>query len=190
MSTKELILQTATALFNRQGTAKVSTNHIAEEAGISPGNLYYHFQDKFHIIREIYEIMIQDWESLYTQIEEKKTVSVGDLKSFVKNNFALLWKYRFFYREVVALLNADENLSHRHAKISNERFIRQYSLLNQIIDTGTLDFNNPKLQADEVLTIIWIIANHYLNHLETMGKVVEQADFETGAELIINFLIQ
>ena len=69
MSTKKLILQTATTLFNQRGTAKVSTNHIAEEAGISPGNLYYHYKDKLHIIREIYEQMILDWETLYTQVE-------------------------------------------------------------------------------------------------------------------------
>ncbi len=42
-STKQAILTTAIDLFNDKGTAAVSTNHIAEAMGISPGNLYYHF---------------------------------------------------------------------------------------------------------------------------------------------------
>ena len=55
MSTREKILDTALALFNKEGTAAISTNHIAEAAGISPGNLYYHFRNKEEVIRELFE---------------------------------------------------------------------------------------------------------------------------------------
>lgn len=65
MDTKELIIHTATSLFNQYGTAKISTNIITEKAGISSGNLVYYFKDKLHIIREIYEEMISAWEKLW-----------------------------------------------------------------------------------------------------------------------------
>src|SRR5215210_4307966 len=54
-STKERVLGAALRLFNEKGTAAVSTNHIAEAAGISPGNLYYHYRNKEEIIAGLWE---------------------------------------------------------------------------------------------------------------------------------------
>jgi AcrR family transcriptional regulator len=53
VSTRARITQAALRFFNEQGTAAVSTNHMADALGISPGNLYYHFRNKAEISRAL-----------------------------------------------------------------------------------------------------------------------------------------
>jgi len=48
------ILDAALELFNRYGTGRVTTNHIAAQLRISPGNLYYWYPDKQAIVRALW----------------------------------------------------------------------------------------------------------------------------------------
>jgi AcrR family transcriptional regulator len=187
MDTKGQILHTAIDLFNQYGTAKISTNTIAEKAGISSGNLYYHFEDKAHIIREIYEEMIISWEKPYNR-EKNQVFSMESLKQFIKENFELLWEYRFFYRETASLLKADPILSERHITITKQRFKQQRNILLQGEKHGIFDFKGPHLQLDEFLSVAWIVSNNFLFYLESMGKKVTYKDYEGGAELILKIL--
>ena len=55
MKTRDRILECALALFNQEGEPNVSTLEIANELGISPGNLYYHFHGKEPLVLELFE---------------------------------------------------------------------------------------------------------------------------------------
>ena len=107
-------------------------------------------------------------------------MSIETFKRFIEENFELLWDYRFFYRETVALLNADPALKERQTEIIKQRFERQLNILQQAEKDGIFHFPEPDVRLDEVLTIVWIVANHYLVHLESMGQVVDYHDFENG----------
>src|SRR5512138_823594 len=107
MKTRERILATALRLFNESGTAPVSTNHIADALGISPGNLYYHFRNKEEIIRALFEQQFALWDELYI-LPNERMPTLADLQQLVRATFITSWEYRFIYRELIALLRRDE----------------------------------------------------------------------------------
>ena len=52
--TKALVRSTALRLFRERGYAATTMRAIAQEAGVSTGNAYYHFASKDHLVQELY----------------------------------------------------------------------------------------------------------------------------------------
>ncbi|MFF0547098.1 TetR/AcrR family transcriptional regulator [Nocardia thailandica] len=65
--TRTHILDTAAALFGRDGVAQVSTNRIAADAEVSVGTLYRYFSDKAVIVDELTERLIAEVEDRFTE---------------------------------------------------------------------------------------------------------------------------
>ncbi|MCM3761571.1 TetR/AcrR family transcriptional regulator [Alkalihalobacillus oceani] len=183
-NTKERIIDAAIELFNVNSTGEVSTNHIAKEIGISPGNLYYHFQNKEEIIRAIFERMVADFHLLWSITKQQNELSFQELRSLLKSSFELEWKYRFFYRELIVLMKNDPDLKSRHSQIQQERMQQQRAFLQQLIDLGVLH-DTVKGQLDALLKISWMISNYWLMFLESSGiEGITEELLEEGIDLI------
>lgn len=182
MSAKERILQAAAVLFNEQGTGKVSTNHIAAAARMSPGNLYYHYKNKEEIIEAILDRMHAEWDPVWTLPDEPVTRKT--LHDRLLRNFEILWEYRFFYREAVALLLADERLKRKHVGMTESRMQDQERFAHRFVVDGVLRFPEGSADVRKLITACWIVANNWLAFLEMNGEAVDARSFGEGLELI------
>lgn len=182
MKTRDRIIAAAIDLFNAQGTKGVTTNHIAAAVGISPGNLYYHFRNKGDILRAIFEEMDAYGLERYREITAE--APPGTLEA-MERCFVMIqeynWRYRFFKRELTALLMDDPLL--------RERFRRTHRQMLAIVRQSNecavaLGVFHPlaERELDLLTEAIWMVALFWLNYLEVGGEPVDDASLDRGID--------
>jgi AcrR family transcriptional regulator len=184
--TRKRILETALRLFNEFGTAPISTNRIAAEASISPGNLYYHYRNKEEIIRALVEDLLAAFEAFWL-LPHGRQLGLRDLHTLLSNAFEVQWRYRFLSRELVALLRSDHHLAQRYQENYQRRMRQQRTFAQHLIAAHVLrPLGEAELTA--VLTACWIITENWLTFLESSGQPITYEQFQAGSQVIASVL--
>ena len=159
--TKEKIKKSAIELFNVQETLSVTTNHIAKNAGISSGNLYYHYKNKEEIIREIYQEMSATFVS-FNSFEAILLNSnpLHELSLMFDKYGKLFWDYRFLMRDSAVLMAMDSELKQMFAKNQEIRISQIEGLLKYLISQDILE----RIPNDEIpirAKLHWFISAYW-----------------------------
>ena len=187
MSTRQEILDTALRLFNEQGTAPVSTNHIAGAQGISPGNLYYHFRNKREIIRELFRRMFDMWDQ-GLPLPADRPAELTDLQAAVQASYRNIWEYRFAYRELIALLQADADLRREWLEFRRRGFDGFQRLIGAFVDSGVFRMPEDPRALRELKEICWLISEFWISNLEVSGCAVDASSMKHGVQLMLRVL--
>lgn len=185
--TRDLVVRAAVRLFNERGTAAVSTNHIAEEAGISPGNLYYHFRDKEEIIRAIFGRIDAHWREAYA-LPVDRVPSLDDVLAVVEETFSGLWEYRFFYRELGALTRRDRELARSFRELRSRGLEGTEALLRGFVEAGVLEDPEDPAALPELARVLMLVAEFWLPFEETGDETMDQGRVREGVGLMMRVL--
>ncbi len=158
--TRERILAAALALFNERGVPHVTTNHVADAAGISPGNLYYHFRHKEDIVMALFE-RYQGAVAEVTGDDAGYRQAVDDLWLLLHLSFEVIQDYQFIHRDLSELCSAYPVLRRRFLRGLESGVSRLSAYCRALVTSGSLDATPDEARA--LATNISLLTTYWLN---------------------------
>jgi AcrR family transcriptional regulator len=187
MDTKDKIIATAIDLFNAHGTKAISTNHIAKEMGISPGNLYYHFRSKNDIIRSISDNFSNELGSaLKIQLDTISDFS-SNLTSLFNRFFKIQQSYQFLFLEGVHLTKQDSRLLDNYTNLRSLIKKGYHELLSNLVKIKIMKRQSLNI-IDDLLDAQWIIMWYWINHTILDRNTYDDFQIKKGIKLSFSII--
>lgn len=158
-NTRELILTTSLFLFNELGEPNVSTNLIATEADISPGNLYYHFRTRDEITLELFKRYLLHVQPLL-ELEQDAAPEAEDLWLRLHLIFEAMGRFRFVFRDLSDLTIRIKDLQRAFRGLLGRQRTTLQTLLFGLQQKGIIKISayDSEVLADNMLLLMtyWI----------------------------------
>lgn len=183
--TRERILDTSLVMFNTRGEPNVTTNHIADELEISPGNLYYHFRNKDDIVAHLFS----RYETRIDQVlvvPDERLPGLEDLWLQLHAVYECIWDYRFLFRDLVDILARNRKLRLHFARILKRAADNATEVMRAMVRAEVMRASPDEIRAtaDNIL----VIATFWLNFSAVRGERDEQEAIRLGIHQVMMLL--
>lgn len=180
VTTRAKIIEAAIKLFNTHGIQHVRLQQIADEVGVSVGNLAYHFHDKKEILKKI--IITIDEGFINASLGMKDLQHLIDFDNQLSRHYHFLVTYSFYFLDVVDIKRLYPDIYEgRQEQI--ELFIDS---CRQWLENGVRKglFKKPinEDQYSKVSKMIWFISAFWMSKKRILD---EEEDFELGFKAMI-----
>lgn len=165
--TKQKIIAAAVTLFNQLGVNNITLRDIAAEAGISTGNLAYHFKNKDFII-----------EAAFKQMEEERDeilAGVQQIPSFENINRQLLpllevaHKYQFFYLDMVHLIRVYPGIAALHRRYIDQSIQYIRAVIDYSVGSGNMRPEHENGHYNRLAQTVWMLMNFWIEKTAIIG---------------------
>lgn len=164
--TRERILAVSLGLFNARGEAHVTTGMIADELGISPGNLYYHFRNKDQIVERLFD-RFEERISIEPPAAAGGAGAIEDLWLYLHLMFEAIWDYRFLYRNLDDIVGRNRRLRLHFNRIVETKLAAVEGLCHGLARAGLLEANAGEMRA--LALNVLVVATYWLNFQAVRG---------------------
>ena len=183
--TRQRILDSALTMFNALGEPNVTTNHIADELEISPGNLYYHFRNKDDIIEQLFARFEERMDAALAA-PQGRLPGLEDIWLQLHLVFECIWDYRFLHRDLVEILSRNRRLRLRFARILRRANEQAHTVMRGLVQAGIMRASKDELAA--TATNVLVIATFWLNYAAARGEKDEHAAIRDGIVQVMMLL--
>ncbi len=160
--TRERILAATLELWNERGFTAVPVAELATAAGMSNGNLSYHFPSKRDLVVALYDRAEKAHLELVREWDPDTALEV--LPGWIRDLTAEMWRYRFLYRDAPHLFAAVPEIGARARATLVTEGRRQFrGGLEALVAAGHLRIDPEALDA--LVTTGWILVRHWIDYL-------------------------
>ena len=183
MAIKDTIIQASVALFNAKGFTNVTMKQIADEIGISPGNLTYHFKTKELLIENIYDVMHEEARDF---LVKSGYITLHDFEVAMNDFYEFNQKYRFFFNDVVAITNQFKSVAKKYETSNLERFKQGRKLIDYYVQTGRMVPETEDISYNQLIHTVWMTMAFWTAQTSLLDNESYQVNKTTPVALIWN----
>lgn len=183
--TRELILDTSLAMFNELGEPNVTTNHIADEMEISPGNLYYHFRNKDDIVAHLFTRYETHIDQVLV-VPDDRLPGLEDLWLQLHAVYGCIWEYRFLFRDLVDILARNRKLRMHFSRILRRAAENATEVMRAMVRAGVMRASADEIQA--TANNVLVVTTFWLNFSAVRGERDETEAIRSGIHQVMMLL--
>lgn len=187
LKTRDRIVQASLQLFNEYGEPRITTNHIADELDISPGNLYYHFRNKDDIIWLLFEQFERRMDAAL-QVPERRIPDMEDMWLYLHLVFENIWEYRFLYRDLDNILSRNKKLRTHFRRIVERKVNTAAAICKGLVGARVMTAT-----ADDIAALsrnMAVVATYWLNFqgIRATGSSNDSDDLGLGVYQVLSLV--
>ncbi|MFM7429641.1 MAG: TetR/AcrR family transcriptional regulator [Flammeovirgaceae bacterium] len=170
--TKQRIIATSILLFNTDGIANVRLTQISDEAGISVGNLAYHYKNKEAIVEAVYTQSIEEFGQVLS--EYLVDSSILDFDKQISSYYSFFKSNRFFLFNLFEIERNYPSIHNRWQRYISKMILQLRKRLDYLVDTGILKNENASGDFDQLAQLIWMTITFWIPQQVIRGKAHRQ----------------
>lgn len=171
--TKAKILDTAQKLFNERGVNAVTTNHIAAELGISPGNLYYHYRNKEDIVWHLFERVEQEVDPIL-HVEPGEVIGAERMAFDIAKVMQVMMDYRFLFADIIGLVQRDARMQGEFRELQQRTIDRIAGTFRRSYAAGPLLKDTPQPLVEALARNMWLLMINWIGFVQSSAKGADE----------------
>ncbi|RFC54027.1 TetR/AcrR family transcriptional regulator [Brumimicrobium aurantiacum] len=185
--TKIKILNAARKLFNASGYSNVTIRMIAQELGMSSGNLNYHFKKREDILEALYFEMVSVFDARVEQLGERE-INFKNIKSDILTSMERMIEYRFFWTDLYHILQLNDNIKHHFEKVYHDRSKGYEFLLKALSKLDYLNSFESEKEQELIIERMLGLSNTWIYNSILYDKEITSSYIELQTESLMFML--
>ncbi len=172
MKTKDKILQAALALFNEEGLDNVSLRRIAQELGISLGNLTYHYARRDDIVYALYLKLVEHFDGMFGGMRGD-SISLDGVGLFATKVYDAFYAYRFLMYDFSRVMRTYPSIRKHYQELTLRRASDTLMLFQALAQLGWMKKEAFPQQFALLSRALTILADSFLPSAEFVYQIPE-----------------